>query len=304
MTKKPWLRHSWKRVLGLTDSLAIIFHGGGLVIGNAEVVPKIQIQYLVDRNFVVVIPNYRLSPQVSAVDGAIADAENVLGWCTSGGLAKQLPPGSVSLDTSKIVTMGHSAGGMLALYVAAKHPETVKAVSAFYPSLYLSDPSTSGHQPAADWKGAPDFAETPENMAAVKPELQVTEFPLPFPGVKPQPRHLWLMHQLKNGTWLKAIQPDGNFEACDPAALIKTKAATWPPTLILQGDRDKTPASTIELAERAVAELKAAGAKKVEVHTVPGEGHMFDILSTVGTTDLGPKWVATKKGLDHLVEHV
>lgn len=49
--------------------------------------------------------------------------------------------------------------------------------------------------------------------------------------------------------------------------------------------------------ERAVTELKAAGATRLEVEPVVGESHVFDLPPDVGTTDLGPKWQAVVRGL-------
>ena len=84
-----------------------------------------------------------------------------------------------------------------------------------------------------------------------------------------------------------------------------TKAgAQWPPVMIVQGESDNVPGSDLKLAQRAEKEMKDAGVKEVRLEVVPGEGHMFDLPPTVGTSDLGPKWQAVVKGLDWLCSHI
>lgn len=77
-------------------------------------IPKTQIAYLVEHGFVVVTPEYRLCPQVSLEDGPIQDAKDVLKWCQED-LATLMKEKDVHVDGKKVVAMGHSAGGLLAL---------------------------------------------------------------------------------------------------------------------------------------------------------------------------------------------
>lgn len=94
--------------------IALIFHAGGFVLGSSAMVPKTQISYLVDRGFVVVVPEYCLCPQVSVLEGPIQDAKGVLAWCQET-LPSIMTSKDIQVDPKKIVAMGHSAGGMLAL---------------------------------------------------------------------------------------------------------------------------------------------------------------------------------------------
>ena len=58
------------------------------------------------------------------------------------------------------------------------------------------------------------------------------------------------------------------------------------------------------MSKRAIEELKAVGAKKVEIERVVGESHVFDLPPDVGATDLGPKWQSVLKGLGFLSQCV
>ena len=81
-------------------------------------VPETEIGTLVEMGFVVIIPEYRLCPQVSVYDGPIRDAEDCLQW------ARQALPGllsseGVNVDSDRVASMGHSAGGGLAMHLVS-----------------------------------------------------------------------------------------------------------------------------------------------------------------------------------------
>lgn len=84
------------------------------MLGSTDLVPNNQINHFVKNGFVVVTPEYRLCPQVSLYEGPVQDAKDVLLWCQQD-LPQQLKKLDVEVDPKRIVAMGHSAGGMLAL---------------------------------------------------------------------------------------------------------------------------------------------------------------------------------------------
>ena len=271
------------------------------MVGSSEMIPKPQINYLVSKNFVVVIPNYRLSPQVTAKD-AFADSEEAYEWATTALPAPLKSDHGIDVDTGKVVGYGHSSGGTLALNLASR--KSVNAVAAFYPSLFSADTSTTAHRPTSvpPFGIMPDFEPTAEDWAEISPEgKQVSEAGLAAPGTIPRPRNKWQMHILKHGKWMDIVAPDGDYAAIDPMTRLSDR---WAPTMIVQGELDNVPGSSLELAERAEKDMKAAGVKEVRLEVVPGETHMFDLPPTVGSSDLGPKWQAVIKGLDWLVSHV
>lgn len=281
--------------------LALIYHGGGLIVGSSEMIPKVQVQYLANQAFVVVIPNYRLAPQVTAKK-AFADCEEAYDWATTSLLHILKSEYDVEVECNKVVTMGHSSGGTIALHIASC--KSVKAVTAFYPSLFNADTSTSAHRPttAPPFGSFPDFLPSDEDWGAIKPSgKELSEAPLARPGVMPVARNKWQMHILKHGQWTSNILPDGDFAAIDPLTRLNER---WPPAMIVQGEADNVPGSSLALAQRAEKEIEAAGVKEVQLELVPGEDHMFDMPPIVGTTDLGSRWEAVVRGLNWLKNHV
>lgn len=248
----------------------------------------------------VVIPNYRLAPQVDGKT-AFQDCEEAYDWATGLLVETMASQHGAKLDSSRVVAMGHSSGGTIALQIGAT--KAVKAVTAFYPSLYFADTTTSAHHPfnAPPFGQMPDFDPSEEDWKAIKPEgKQLSEAALPPPGTVPPPRSRWQARILKKGEWMKAICPEGDFAAIDPLTRL---GSSWPPVMFVQGDLDNVPGSSLDLVKRAEKEMKAAGVEEVLVKVVPGETHMFDLPPTVGTSDLGPKWQAVVEGLEFLKSH-
>ena len=201
----------------------IILHAGGFVIGSDAMIPQVQIHYLTSHNFVVVIPNYRLCPQVSALKGAIPDTHASYDFCKSTLGPLMLSTHVINVDTSKMAAMGMSAGGLLALHLAARGEPNIKAVTVLYPSLYLSQPSLSRtNEPyhLLPYNQAPEFTPTPEDWNQLcPPDKQISEAGLPIPGTQMSIRVRFMINLLKIRIWNTAItsSPEG-LAALDPCS--------------------------------------------------------------------------------------
>lgn len=273
----------------------MIFHMGDFMVGSAEAVPQAQIRYLTESGFVVVVPNYRLAPIVSAKQ-AFEDCEDAYEWAVGALPAAMQDRVGLTLDPTKVVAMGHSSGGTIALHLASCKP--LHAVTAFYPSLYLSDMATSANQPGSphSFDEMPDCPPQDEERSSIQPEgRQVSEEPLALSGTHPSARVKWQMHIIKSGKWMSTVQPDGDFSAIDPLTRLNVD---WPPVMIVQGEKDERPGSSLELAQRAEREIRDAGVE-VALEFVAGEDRAFDLA--LGASEPGDlRWAAVVKGLEWL----
>ena len=285
--------------------LALFFILGFLFVGSKDIIPSSQIAHLTSLNFIVLIPNYRLCPQISARDGAFADTRSALEFACDTLPSLLQSSHGIAADGTRVAAMGNSSGGTLALHLVSQ-PRPPQAIAAFYPSLYISEPDNTAHKPYAGFPGAPDYTASPDNEDALynRPSnKQVSAFPLALPGTPPKPRNLWQLSHLRKGTWIQALQPDGDFAALDPCRTFKEVGEKWSRTVFVQGDKDDLPGSGIAYVERAVRDLEEAGARKVRVEKVVGAGHMFDMLpgNAVGEGEVGER---VMRALEFLRENV
>jgi acetyl esterase/lipase len=279
---------------------ALIYHSGGLLVGSSEIIPQPQIDWLAGHGFIVVIPNYRLAPQVTG-STSLADGVEAHDWAASR-LADSMKIHGVQVNTSEIVSMGHSSGGTIALHVGFCRP--VKAVTAFYPSLYLADESSAAHKPyhGPPFGNVPDYNPTEEDWQSIAPATkQISESTLAAPNMPPPPRSRWQVDVCTKGKWMKALCPNGDYTSIDPLTRL---SADWSPVMFVCGDKDTIPGSTLDLVKRAEVDMREVGVKEVLVEIVPGVGHMFDLLKPLGSEDLGSEWQSVVAGLQFLRDHV
>jgi len=200
------------------------FHGGFWVRGSKDASMLNILPYL-EMGWAVVNVGYRLG-RISLAPAAVQDARCALRWVVRNAAQYRL-------DTSRIVTTGHSAGGHLSLMTGM-----------LTPAAGLDD-RCPGSEPLSvaaiiDWYGPTDVGDQLEG-----PNRQdaVVEW---FGGM-----------------------PD-RFEVAERVSPLTYVRRDLPPILTIHGDADRT--VPYEHAVRLHAALEAAGAKH-ELHTVPGGAH-------------------------------
>jgi triacylglycerol lipase len=96
---------------GPPPSCAIVYvHGGGFIAGAAQMTDGTCVQLANEHRALVVSVDYRLAPE-NPFPGPVEECYAALAWVT-----KEAP--SLGIDPSRIVIMGHSAGGGLAAATA------------------------------------------------------------------------------------------------------------------------------------------------------------------------------------------
>jgi acetyl esterase/lipase len=101
----------------------IMCHGGGFIVGWSRMNNADTIEDCLERGWIVLSIEYRLCPGVDLLEGPITDARDVLRWAQAGGLATALEKASISIrpDPERVMAMGASAGGHLALSMVGQH---------------------------------------------------------------------------------------------------------------------------------------------------------------------------------------
>jgi pimeloyl-ACP methyl ester carboxylesterase len=149
-------------------------------------------------------------------------------------------------------------------------PTPPLAIVDFYGCKYFSDPSWSKPHPA--FAQIPDQSE--EFTSSVFSGSQaLTSQPMFIEG-KPNlsdARCAWYIQQIKQGTSLSSIVPDGDYGRIDAASQF---SSGFPPTYFLHGKPDVFVGS--DLSVRAHEELRGLAVESVLV--TPGDvGHGFDL---------------------------
>lgn len=119
-------------------------HGGFLVNAHSLFAPFFSIWALklaLENKAVIVSPDYRLLPSANGVADTLEDLEDFWQWTRSDALTKMLQtcaPGH-SLDLSRLLLTGSSAGGYAAMQLALSHPDDISAVATAYPFVNPRD---------------------------------------------------------------------------------------------------------------------------------------------------------------------
>jgi acetyl esterase/lipase len=90
--------------------LVVVFHGGGFVSGDKRPAPDRLIAILQDHGIAVINANYRLAPAV-VYPAPMLDGSRVIQWARA-------HHAEYRVDPSRIATIGFSAGGAIALWLA------------------------------------------------------------------------------------------------------------------------------------------------------------------------------------------
>ena len=258
-TFKKINRHEIKADVYARDTVnkrpvVVYFHGGGFIFGNREIglQPALR-DMLLNHKCIIVSADYRLAPETK-IEQIFKDAEDVYNWTINEG------PKLFNADANKIIVMGTSAGGPLALHVGLKTPRPKSVVlissSGDFSNMNLERGDVS------ILKTSPEYSVVGQN------EISYGD----------RDKRLALYSFLRdNKLWAYAVfgfdvsKQSKRFKDLLP---INNLDAGYPPTLILHAKiDDDVPYSQAEVLDAAMSKMKI----KHELHTAK-EGHSSQLI--------------------------
>jgi Esterase/lipase len=115
---------------------ALMIHGGSHIIFSRKDIRPAQTRLLLDKGFLPVSLDHRLCPEVRLVDGPMVDICDALDWARNKLPYITLPNEGVRIDGERVVVVGWSSGGQLAMSLAWTAPQRglppPEAILAFY----------------------------------------------------------------------------------------------------------------------------------------------------------------------------
>ncbi|KAL1879040.1 hypothetical protein Plec18167_004337 [Paecilomyces lecythidis] len=277
------------------------FHGGGLIAGDSlylDWIPPWLLQLAERHSAVIISPNYRLMPEATGLD-ILEDVEEFWSWLHSSSLAKTLKnhESETTLDLSRIITAGDSAGGLLSIYLALSHPDEIRAGTAAYPMVDMHEPDycTPQYKQMFDSPVLPASVVT-DHLAKMKPEDAALTYP-------PPERFPLFLAAFQHGKVLEFYERGAeNSPRKDDLFLIERlekEGAKLPRggIVILHGSEDSV--VPVRGSEKFIAKAKEVmkgkqGGDKLVLSLRPGY-HGFD-----GDTTLDAEWL--KEALESAVE--
>ncbi|KAL7941142.1 putative polyketide synthase [Trichoderma barbatum] len=286
--------------------IALMIHGGGHLTLSRKAVRPPQTSFLLANGILPISLDYRLCPQVNIIDGSMADVRDAYAWAIKD-VPLLMQEKDIKVDPSKIVVVGWSTGGHLAMTTAWTAPAAglppPLAILAFYcPTHY--DPSDDSLRMGKEYQ--PRSMSMNEIRKALGPQT-VTSHAFSSTDtsglgwVKPgDPRSELVLALVKekNGMalLLDGIPPDGDtLEAPDsdrvaaisPLAQVQ-KGNYHTPTFVIIGDEDEI--VPFHTSVNFVNALNKHGVKNGFI-SVPGERHIYDLTLTPGM-EKWEEWVA------------
>lgn len=272
------------------------------MLSRKEVRPK-QTSCLHSLGFLPVSIDYRLCPEVSLSDGPMEDAVSALVWVRETLPSLRLLSPTIKLDPSRVVVVGWSTGGHLAMTMAftslSRSIAPPTAILSFYCPTDYEDPCWS----------QPNFPESSSDLAkaqdpnydpreSVQPQA-ITSYTVPGGAAQGgwyathDPRSRLVLHMnwkgqclpvLINGLpkifegaskdWANQPQPELNrIKAVSPYAQIVAGNYNVP-TCIVHGDQDDL--IPWQQSVRAGDALRSRGVD-TQVLIIKGKKHLFDL---------------------------
>jgi acetyl esterase/lipase len=124
-------------------SVGLMLHGGGHMMLSRNAIRPAQKMHLLANDILPISLDYRLAPEINTDDGAMADVRDAMTWVRQS-LPALIGKRSILIDTERVIVIGWSTGGHLAMLTAWTVESTgqlpPKAILSFYsPTNFLTE---------------------------------------------------------------------------------------------------------------------------------------------------------------------
>nr|WNZ75135.1 MollE [Ovatospora sp.] len=277
--------------------IALLIHGGGHMTLSRKAIRPAQTAHLLSQNILPVSIDYRLCPEVTLIEGPIADVRDAYVWAQ-----KQLPgmvkPMGITVKADNIAVVGWSTGGHLGMTLGWTHKEAgvspPKAVLSFYGPTDFE----SGDLDVRRAEEYPERQMSMANIIASLPKQPITNYATTtidatnMGWVRPgDPRSELVLSLFKEGNGLPLLlnglsspdslqtPPDPNKVAyISPLSHVRDGSYTIP-TYLVHGTQDEI--VPYQTAVKFVAECREKGVE-CGFLTVPGARHIHDLEARTG----------------------
>ncbi|MEX0675929.1 MAG: alpha/beta hydrolase [Pirellulales bacterium] len=238
-----------------TRPAVVWIHGGALIMGDRDSVPRDLLQLCRANNYVLISLDYRLAPEVK-LPAIIDDLEDAFRWIHSYGRE------SLHIDPRKIVATGGSAGGYLTMMSGICIEPRPAALLAYWG--YGDVDGRWYTEPSEHYRQSPLVTKQQAESAVGGP-----------PKTRPdgRPRGTYYLYLRQNGLWTREVtgfDPRTERDKLTPYCPVRNVTPDYPPILMIHGtaDTDVPYQKSVDMAEA----LKRHGVPH-ELVTVEKGGH-------------------------------
>ncbi|MCJ1383522.1 hypothetical protein MMC17_006636 [Xylographa soralifera] len=308
--------------------IALLLHGGAHFLLTRKEVPMKHIKTLLKRGYLPVSVDYSLCPEQPLIDGAIPDVIDALRWVRSSLPGLQRARLDVQMDCNKVMAVGWSSGGHLAMilgYTAAENGvQPPEVVVGFYsmcdfeadfwkrPINFMGikeppyseddllkgvgDKPTAGYSPtrvAGVARNPVDPAKSPRALFPIHCFCKAQMVPVLIHGLPTRAKARALRAAGVTTNWMDMPQPPAEaIQRISPYAQILAGRYRTP-TFLAHGDNDQE--LPIEQSRDTIAALRACGVE-AGFAAAHGAGHSFDFRPD--EDPLGTAWGTVQEAYD------
>lgn len=233
--------------------LIVYIHGGGLIWGTRKDINKEQVELFNNNGYHVLSIAYRLAPETKLPE-IVNDIRDSLEW------VKEELPKHIDYNHNKVIVIGNSAGGYLAL-MTGTFENKPNAIISFYGYGNI----------LGEWYSTPSdyFNTMPKVNEALANQLirknEVAEAPITA-------RYAIYLYCRQQGVWPEFVTDPASTDLSQycPVNLVDN---SFPPTLLLHGDADEdVPYDESVKMQEALEQHQV----KNKLVTIPNGKHQFD----------------------------